>query len=155
MLSDSAKHRCAVRSARKPILAHGFSQRLLFDSSDDTNTDQMHLFTITPGNRNKEIADLLPHHADWKKQKKKEGCLFTRVGKKTMLICEQSNSRTYNERRVASQWDHGPVHGPQQLLHNDLNMPLGRTLEINTHTEITKQQLDIFRGRLNCCQSHV
>lgn len=39
-------------------------------------------------------------------------------------------------RGVAAHGDDRPVDGPQQLLHDDLDMPLGGTLEENTDTHV-------------------
>lgn len=50
----------------------------------------------------------------------------------------RASLQTYDVRGIEVHLDDGPVHRPQQLLHEDLNVPLGGTLP-NTKTA---QRLD-------------
>lgn len=45
---------------------------------------------------------------------------------------------TYDVGGVSSHGDDGPVHGPKQLLHDDLHMPLGGALHIGEQHMSTK-----------------
>lgn len=49
-------------------------------------------------------------------------------GKAYACVCVLRRLQTHDVRGVEVHLDDGPVHRPQQLLHQDLNVPLGRTL---------------------------
>lgn len=60
------------------------------------------------------------------------GLQVTFLGKRPQRDTPEVSPRTYDEFGVASHGDDGPVHRPQQLLHDHLHVPLSRALEEDT-----------------------
>lgn len=74
----------------------------------------------------------------------------TLLGKRPQRDTAALSPSTYDEVRVASHGDDGAVHGPQELLHDHLDVPLSRPLEedmpVKTSTQDRHWQMRQPRG---------